>query len=75
MIRVNIEKARSIAHEMRREARSQEFAPWDIKATIPSEAQAAEEERQKIREKYAEIQHNINQAISVDGLKEALAGV
>jgi hypothetical protein len=43
MITINIDKAKAIAHDKRREARSAEFAPLDIKATIPSEATAAED--------------------------------
>jgi len=38
MITVNIDKAKAIAHDKRRAARAAEFAPLDIKATIPSEA-------------------------------------
>ncbi len=38
MITINLDKAKTIAHEKRRAARSAEFAPLDIKATIPSEA-------------------------------------
>ena len=34
-ITININKAKAIAHDKRREARSAEFAPLDIKATIP----------------------------------------
>jgi len=49
MIVINIDKAKDIAHDKRREARSAEFAPLDIKATIPSEAVAAEEARATIR--------------------------
>ncbi len=37
MITINIDKAKAIAHDKRRQARSAEFAPLDIKATIPSE--------------------------------------
>jgi len=39
MITINMTKAKEIAHDKRRAARSAEFAPLDIKATIPSEAQ------------------------------------
>ena len=42
MITINVAKAKNIAHDARRTARSAEFAPLDIKATIPSEAVAAE---------------------------------
>jgi len=70
MITINMTKAKEIAHDRRRAARSAEFAPLDIKATIPSEAQAAEEARQVIREKYAVIQLSIDSAPDVDALKQ-----
>lgn len=38
---------------------AEEFKPWDVKATIPSEQVAAEAERQKIRDKYAAMQDQI----------------
>jgi len=69
MISVNIPKATAIAHDMRRVARSQEFAPLDIKATIPSEAAAAEAARQVVREKYAALQADIDAAPDVFALK------
>jgi len=69
MITVNIPKAKAIAHDMRRVARSQEFAPLDIKATIPSEAAAAEAARQVVREKYAALQADIDAAPDVFALK------
>jgi hypothetical protein len=72
MITVNIDKAKSVAHDMRRAARAAEFAPLDIKATIPSEAAAAEAARQFIRDKYANIQVAIDAATTVDGIKSAL---
>jgi hypothetical protein len=67
---INLDKAKAIAHDKRRAARSAEFAPLDIKATIPSEAQAAEAARQQVRDKYAEIQNNINAAVDVTELKQ-----
>lgn len=72
MITINLNKAKAIAHDKRREARAAEFAPLDIKATIPAEAQAAETARQAIREKYAELQTQINAAQSVEELKGLL---
>jgi hypothetical protein len=72
MITVNLEKAKGIAHDKRRTARSAEFAPLDIKATIPSEATAAEAERQVIRDKYAQMQQKMNAASSVEDLKKLL---
>ena len=72
MITVNITKAKNIAHDARRTARSAEFAPLDIKATIPSEATAAEAARQVIRDKYTVMQNAINTATTVDDIKTAL---
>jgi len=69
MIVINLNKAKQIAHEKRRNARSIEFAPLDIKATIPSEASIAEAERQEIREKYSVMQSKIDSANSVEELK------
>jgi hypothetical protein len=72
VITINIDKAKAIGHGMRRAARSQEFAPLDIKATIPSEAAAAESARQAIREKYAAMQTAIDAATTSDQIKAAL---
>ena len=72
MITININKAKGIAHDKRREARSAEFAPLDIKATIPSEATAAEAARQAVREKYAAMQTAIDSASTVDEIKAAM---
>lgn len=73
MITINLDKAKAIAHEVRRAKRAAEFAPLDIKATIPSEAAAAESARQDIRDKYAEMQQQIDAAQSPDQLKEIIA--
>lgn len=75
MITVNLNKAKEIAHELRREARSKEFEPLDeiIMKQIPNnDYQQIEAKRQKIRDKYAEIQNNINSAKTVDELKQVL---
>lgn len=68
-IAINLDKAKTIVHDKRRAARSAEFAPLDIKATIPSEAVAAEAARQAVRDKYATIQANIDAAAGVAELK------
>lgn len=72
MIKINIDKAKAIGHEMRRAERAKEFAPLDVKATIPSEATAAEAARQVIRDKYAVIQSEIDAAQTPDEIKAAL---
>lgn len=75
MITININKARTVAHDMRRTARAAEFAPLDIKATIPSEAAAAESARQEIRARYAAIQADIDTAPGVAELKLVVDGL
>lgn len=75
MIVINLNKAKEVAHGMRRAKRSEEFAPLDIKATIPSEAAAAEEARAAIRAKYATVQTNIDAAADVDALKAVVEGM
>lgn len=72
MITINIEKAKTIAHDKRRDARSAEFAPLDIKATIPFEATAAETARQVVRDKYAAMQTAIDSASTIDAIKVAM---
>ena len=72
MIKINLDKAKAIGHDIRRAERAKEFAPLDIKATIPSEAAAAEAARQAIRDKYAAIQSEIDAAQSPDEIKAAL---
>lgn len=70
MITINIDKAKAIAHDKRRAARAAEFAPLDIKATIPSEAAAAEAARQAVRDKYATMQTSIDAAADLTALKQ-----
>ncbi|MFI3187400.1 MAG: hypothetical protein QX198_15605 [Methylococcaceae bacterium] len=73
IITVNLDKAKLIAHGMRRAKRAEEFKPLDIKATIPSEAVAAEAARQLVRDKYAVMQSAIDTVGTVDGLKAVVA--
>ena len=75
MIVINLDKAKGIAHDVRRAKRTEEFAPLDIKATIPSEAATAEEARAAIRTKYATLQTNIDAAADVDALKSIVEGM
>ena len=72
MININLNKAKDIAHDIRRAKRSEEFAPLDIKATIPSEAAAAEAARQVVRDKYAAMQTAINAASTPEEIKTTL---
>jgi hypothetical protein len=69
MILINLDKAKIIVHEIRRQKRTAEFAPLDIKATIPMDASSAEAARQALREKYAAMQVKIDSALSITELK------
>jgi len=66
---IDLTKAKAITHDARRTARAAEFAPLDVKATIPSEAVAAEAARAVIRTKYAEMQTAVDAAANVAALK------
>ena len=70
-IGINLNKAKDIAHDVRRAKRAEEFAPLDIKATIPAEATAAEAARQAVREKYAAMQTAIDAATTPEEIKAA----
>lgn len=75
MIRINVDKAKAIAHDMRRQARAAEFAPHDkiIAAQIPgADAAEAEAARAAIRAKYAAIQDAIDAAATPEEIKAAL---
>jgi hypothetical protein len=74
MITININKAKVIAHNIRRSARAAEFAPYDevIAKQIPGQLENAELARQSIRDKYAQIQTQIDQANEIGAIKQAL---
>ena len=75
MIVININKAKVIAHDMRRLARAKEFEPHDniIAKQIPGTAfQNAEAARQAIREKYTQMQIELDAAQSPEELKNIL---
>lgn len=71
-IKIDINKAKEISHIKRREKRAKEFEPLDniIARKIPgiNESQI-ESQRQEIRDKYAQIQIQIDQAQSTEELK------
>ena len=69
MINVNLNKAREISHDKRRNKRAELFKQLDLEATIPTLAEQAEEQRQVIRDEFAVIQTEIDNAESVDQLK------
>jgi len=74
MITINIDKAKNIAHDKRRAAREAEFKPYDdaIAKQIPGQVDDAEAQRQAIREKYEELQMQMNEAQTVEELKNLL---
>lgn len=75
MIVINLDKAKSIGHTMRREVRAEEFKPHDevIMKQIPgNDAAVAEAARAAIRVKYAEMQNQIDAATTPDEIKAAL---
>jgi hypothetical protein len=67
----NLTKAKTIAHDMRRAKRAEEFKPHDevISKQIPgADATAAETARVAIRTKYETVQTDIDSASDVDAL-------
>ena len=76
VVAIDINKAKEITHDKRREARAGEFKPLDEAITInianPDKVLEIEAERQKIRDKYAEIQTNINTSSTTEELKVIL---
>lgn len=71
MITINTNKAKEISHNIRREARAKEFAPLDeviMKRLPETDFDVIEAERQLVRDKYAAIQNDIEQAESADDL-------
>ena len=76
-VAVDLGKAKDIGHDIRRQQRAEEFAPFDeiIAKQIPgADALTAEASRQDIRDKYALIQDVINASETPDEIKSALEG-
>ena len=72
---VDLDKAKKIGHRIRRTKRAEEFAPFDdvISKQIPgNDFDAAEAERQKIRNKYMGIQAGIDAAVNPEEIKALL---
>lgn len=71
---IDLLKAKSIGHDMRRAARAEEFKPYDdaVAKQIPGQMEGAEAARQAIREKYAAVQAQIDAATTPDEIKAAL---
>ena len=74
MITINIGKAKVIAHDIRRTARTIEFKPYDeaIAKQIPGQMEGSEAARQAIREKYAAMQTAIDAATTVEEIKAVI---
>jgi hypothetical protein len=64
----NLTKAKNIAHEIRRAKRDNELKPLDLLATIPTQADKAEKDRQVVRDKYTVMQTKIDACINTDEL-------
>lgn len=74
-INVNIDKAKLIAHDIRREKREKEFAPFDdviIKQIPGTDFKSVEESRESIRLKYAIMQEDIDKAVEIEEIKNTL---
>ncbi len=74
-VEIDLDQAKSIGHDIRRQQRAEEFKPYDevIMKQIPgADATAAEEARQEIRDKYAQVQEQIDAAATPDDIKAAL---
>jgi hypothetical protein len=74
VITINITKAKVIAHDVRRTARTEEFKPYDeaIAKQIPNQTEGAEAARAVIRAKYAAMQTAIDAASTVAEIKAAM---
>ena len=74
----NLTKAKTIAHEMRRAKREEEFKPHDevIMKQIPgADADAAETARVAVRAKYETVQTDIDAAADVYALKTVVVSM
>lgn len=77
-IAINLDKAKAIAHDVRRAARAAEFAPLDdqiVKQIPGTDVAAVEAQRQAVRDKYAVMQEEMDAAETTDDLKELLPQV
>lgn len=75
MITINLDKAKVVAHKIRRARREEEFAPFDalIAKQIPTfPVPDLEAKRWKIRQKYHEMQAAIDAAEDVEEVKSCL---
>ena len=68
MIKVDLNKAKEISHDKRRNKRAELFKQLDIEATVPALLEQAEVQRQAIRDEFAVIQTEIDGAATVEEL-------
>ena len=76
-VEVDLDQAKTIGHDIRRQQRAEEFKPFDdiIAKQIPGlDASEAEASRAQIRFKYGLIQDAINAASDPEEIKAALGG-
>lgn len=69
---VNVSKAKTLVHSLRRKVRSVELAPYDdvIAKQIPgTDVAQAETSRQAVREKYAKLQNDIDACTTAEQLQ------
>jgi hypothetical protein len=74
-VTVDMEPAREIAHDLRREARQAQLKPLDLQTLIPGEATAAEAQRVTIRALSTQMQIDMDAATDVDGLRALVAAL
>ena len=76
MIYINLDKARNIAHSIRRNFRQEELAPLDAQIyhhiANPQKQLEIDAQRQVIRDKYAAMQDQIDSAETVSDLKDII---
>ena len=78
MIKINLNKAKEVAHAKRRAVREVEFKPFDeiVAKQIPGKsATEAETARQAVRNYHATLQTQIDAAQTVDELKAMVVEV
>lgn len=74
-IEIDLDKAKKITHNLRRAMRAEEFAPLDqtIAFRLPGATiKETEKSREEVRDKYAEMQEEIDLATDVEQLKVLL---
>jgi len=70
----DMDKAKEMVHVKRRAKRNKAFSPYDIEATIPTKAVAAEAVRQGMRDDDAIVQQAINDCVSTLDLLTVMEG-